>query len=103
MDTDLDNQMQMGPTDMRQREIMQKVAFTDELLNQLKQFAGKYDIDDRNNSNSNIDAMDVDRCHTDLHNARDSITYPVKTAKYNEAIAQNILKHQRTSKWLYGT
>jgi hypothetical protein len=92
MDTDLDNQMQMGLTDMRQREIMQKVAFTDELLNQLKHFAGEYDSDNRNNDNLSIDAMEIDRCHADSHDARDSITYPVKTAKYNEAIAQNILE-----------
>ena len=47
MDTDFDNQMQMGLTNIRQREIMQKVAFTDELLNQLKHFAGEYDNDNR--------------------------------------------------------
>ena len=47
MDTDFDNQMQIGLTNIRQRKIMQKVAFTDELLNQLKHFAGEYDNDNR--------------------------------------------------------
>ena len=62
MDTNLDNQIQMGLTDTRQREIMQKVASTDELLNQLNIFSGEYDNVDRNNGNLGTQAMEIDRC-----------------------------------------
>ena len=77
IDANLDNQMRMGLGDRMQREIMQKVAFTDGLLNQLKTFTGE---------NSGINKMDYKMDN------EDEIKYPVKTGKYNEKLAQNVVE-----------
>ena len=56
---------------------MQKMAFTNGLLKQLQHFAK-----DKIHSNKDVQESCI---YKDQH-----ISYPVKTAEYNEAIAQNI-------------
>ena len=97
MDTELDNQMKMGLNDMRQREIIQKVAFTNGLLNQLKLFTGGYDNSHRSHCNPGIHDIEINNCD-DSHDENYSITYPMETARYNEALAQNALEKSQRSR-----
>ena len=69
----------MGLNDKTQCEIMQKVSFTNELLNQLRHFTS--------DKMPTHEGFNVSKNHHEQ-----LIFYSVKTVKYNESIAQNILR-----------
>jgi hypothetical protein len=79
LDEEVNAQIEMNFSDKKQCEIMQRVAFTNGLLNHLQHFAKS-----KIHSNNNVQDFNTD------HDQQ--ISYPVKTATYNETMAQNILK-----------
>ena len=80
--TDLDNQMNISLSNAREREIMQKVAFTDGLLNQIKASASNY-----------FDRYSPDSEHGILSSGNENqAIYIIQSTKYNESIAESILR-----------
>ena len=69
LDEEIYNQIRMGSNDKTQCEIMQKVSFTNELLNQLRHFTT-----DKKPTN---EGMNVSKSHHDQQ-----VLYSVKTMKY---------------------
>jgi hypothetical protein len=85
LDANMDREMMMGLSNRKELEIMQKVAFTDQLKTQLDLYARRAPTC---NKDSNSDSMGIDAQDNDIT----KITYPVQTDKYNELLAQTILE-----------
>ena len=79
LDEEINNQIRMGLNDKTQCEIMQKVSYTNTLLNQLRHFT--------TDKIPTKEDFNVSKSHHEQQ-----VLYWVKTVKYNDSIAQNILK-----------
>ena len=78
LDEEINNQIRMGLNDKTQYEIMQKVSFTNELLNQLRHLT--------------TDKIPTESFNKLENHHEQQVFYSVKTVKYNDSIAQNILR-----------
>ncbi len=89
LDEEFGNQMRMGLNTKAERDIMQKIAFIDKLINQLKHFTDEYNRQYLHNQDNDININ-----NSDISNNKNNITYPVETRKYSKALARGIVEHK---------
>ena len=71
-----------------EQDVIQEVACTDQLLNQLKHTS---------NSISSNSTNDTQNSNDNTNNCNDNTCYPVQTDKYDDELAQRILQKEATT------